>query len=558
MTGSSTVVSRMDGAATPPPLASPWTGMNVRALFVSLACVAGVAQTAHVLRAQTVDAFAEIDRAFDEYRLDAHVPGLVYGVVMDGRLVHVKGLGVQDLETNRPVTADTLFRIASMTKSFTALSILKLRDEGRLSLDAPAETYIPEMRGWRYPTEDSPRIRVRDLLTHTAGFVTDDPWGDRQTPLPEADFTRLLSDGVPFTRPPGTAMEYSNLGYAMLGRVVANVAQQPYKDYVAALPARPAGHGVVRLRGRAGAGRAPRAWLSLGGRGVAPRADDGARRVRRDGRAADERQRLREVRRLAAVGVAAARRRRHRPREAGHRCASSRKARTIPQLRQRLGKSGADACRQASTYGMGMIVAVDCDLGVTLSHGGGYPGYGSYVLLLPDYGVGIFAFANRTYAGPRAPVWDAAMALQKAGLLKARPAKVDDALASAYGAVATMYASGAVTSARRRARDELPARPLGRGLGPRAGEPEGAGRQLRDERADRRDRRALGRFHVALRARPAERLAAARADAPAADPVAEPRPRDALRGAGRVRWTIGRHDGHPADRLGGPESVHQS
>ena len=142
------------------------------------------------------------------------MPGLVYGVVIDGRLVHVKAMGVQDLQTKRPVTADTLFRIASMTKSFTALSILKLRDEGRLSLDASAETYLPEIRNWRYPTEDSPRIRVRDLLTHTAGFVTDDPWGDRQTPLPEADFTRLLLEGVPFTRPPGTAMEYSNLGYA--------------------------------------------------------------------------------------------------------------------------------------------------------------------------------------------------------------------------------------------------------------------------------------------------------------------------------------------------------
>lgn len=129
--------------------------------------------------AQTADVFAGIDRTFEEFQLDARVPGLVDGVVIDGRLVHVKAMGVQDLETKRPVTADTLFRIASMTKSFTALSILKLRDEGRLSLDASAETYLPEIRSWRYPTEDSPRIRVRELLTHTAGLVTDDPWGDR-------------------------------------------------------------------------------------------------------------------------------------------------------------------------------------------------------------------------------------------------------------------------------------------------------------------------------------------------------------------------------------------
>ncbi len=189
------------------------------ALTIALMCAAPD------VGAQTADVIADIDRTFEQFQLDARVPGLVYGVVIDGRLVHVKAMGVQDLETKRPVTADTLFRIASMTKSFTALSILKLRDEGRLSLDAPAETYLPEIRNWRYPTEDSPRIRVRELLTHTAGLVTDDPWGDRQTPLPEADFTRLLLEGVPFTRPPGTAMEYSNLGYAMLGRIVANVAK---------------------------------------------------------------------------------------------------------------------------------------------------------------------------------------------------------------------------------------------------------------------------------------------------------------------------------------------
>jgi CubicO group peptidase (beta-lactamase class C family) len=416
------------------------------ALLVALACVAGVAQTTHALRAQTVDVFADIDRTFEEYRLDAHVPGLVYGIVMDGRLVHVKGLGVQDLETHRPVTAETLFRIASMTKSFTALSILKLRDEGRLSLDASAETYIPEMRGWQYPTEDSPRIRVRDLLTHTAGFVTDDPWGDRQTPLPEADFSQLLSDGVPFTRPPGTAMEYSNLGYATLGRVVANVAQQPYKDYVERsllgplgmassgyeVALAPAERRALGYRWEDEAWRleptmAHGAFGAMGG--LQTSANDYAKYVAwllsawppRDGADAGP------VKRASV-------------RELGQ-------GTNFPQFRQRPGRIGAAACRQASAYGMGWWVAIDCDLGMTMSHSGGYPGYGSHVLLLPDYGVGIFAFANRTYAGPRAPVWDAAITLEKAGILKARPAMVSEPLASAYGAVARMYASGAVTSA---------------------------------------------------------------------------------------------------------------
>ena len=118
----------------------------------------------------------------------------------------------------------------------------------------------------------------------------------------------------------------------------------------------------------------------------------------------------------------------------------------FPALRLRGGATGATACRLASTYAMGLIAAADCDLGLTLSHGGGYPGYGSHVLLLPDYGVGIFAFANRTYAGPRPPVWDAAMALHRAGLLTPRPVPVSTALTTAYAAVGRMFAAGSITA----------------------------------------------------------------------------------------------------------------
>jgi CubicO group peptidase (beta-lactamase class C family) len=157
-------------------------------------------------------AITEIDRIYADWQSAAHVPGLVYGIVADGRLVYVKGLGVQDVATGRPVTADSLFRIASMSKAFTALAILKLRDEGKLALDSPAEAYVPEMRNWRYPTSDSPKISVRNLLTHSAGFVEDNPWGDRQQVMPEADFTVVLAGGVPFARTPGLAMEYSNFG----------------------------------------------------------------------------------------------------------------------------------------------------------------------------------------------------------------------------------------------------------------------------------------------------------------------------------------------------------
>ena len=394
--------------------------------------------------AQEAAPFAEVDRAMENYRLDAHIPGMVWGIVQDGRLVHVKGAGVQDLETKRPVTADTLFRIASMTKAFTALSVLELRDEGKLALDAAVETYVPELRGWKYPTDDSPKIRVRDLLTHTAGFVTDDPWGDRQTPLPESAFTRLLREGVPFTRAPATAMEYSNLGYALLGRIVANVSGQPYKDFVQKSLFTPLGMTATGYDAAA----APPERRALGYRwedstwkleptmahgafgamgGIQTSAADYAKWIAyllsawppRDGADAGPVRRS-SVRELAQGA-------------------------NFPAVRLRPGTSGAEACREASTYAMGFYAATDCDLALTLSHGGGYPGYGSHVLLLPEFGIGIFAFANRTYAGPRAPVWDAAVTLLRAGRLKPRTPPPSAALTAAYAAAVKIFTAGSVS-----------------------------------------------------------------------------------------------------------------
>jgi D-alanyl-D-alanine-carboxypeptidase/D-alanyl-D-alanine-endopeptidase len=427
----------------PTTLAHLRRALRVVAGLIVAACCA----EPHPALAQDAALLAEIDRVMEHYRLDAHIPGMVWGVVKDDRLIHVKGAGVQDTAAKRPVTPDTLFRIASMTKAFTALSILKLRDDGKLVLDAAAETYVPEMRGWRRPTEDSPAIRVRELITHTAGFVTDDPWGDRQTPLPEDEFTRLLKDGVPFTRPTAMAMEYSNLGYALLGRIVANVSGQPYKDYVQRtlftplgmtatgydVEAAPADRRALGYRWEDGGWKleptmAHGAFGAMGG--IQTSATDYAKWVAyllsawppRDGADTGPVRRS-SVRELAQGG-------------------------NYASVRTRPGASGADACRSAGAYGMGMNVAVDCELGLTLSHGGGYPGYGSHVLLLPDYGVGIFALSNRTYAGPRAPVWDAGVALHRAGALTARSAAVAPALATAYAAVGRIFTSGAVTAAR--------------------------------------------------------------------------------------------------------------
>ena len=416
--------------------------------MLKLFCAAVMALVALPALAQPVPdriaaAVPEIDRLFADFQQSSHAPGLVYGIVADGRLVHVKGYGVQDLTAKRPVTADSLFRIASMSKAFTALAILKLRDEGKLALDDLAEKHVPEMGAWRYPTADSPRIRVRDLLNHSAGFVTDDPWGDRQQVMDEATFTAMLKRGVPFTRAPGTAFEYSNFGYALLGRIVTNVSGMPYDRYIATT--------IQRPLGMSSTGYEVRDWpierRSIGYRweneawseeptmrhgvfgamgGVQTSANDYAKWMgfllsawpARDGAEAGPVHRA-TVREMAQGS-------------------------NFVRLRQRFGSAPVT---QAIAYGMGLIAAQDPDLGATLSHGGGYPGYGSHMLLLTDHGIGIFVFSNRTYNGGSGTAWDAAVALHKAGALVARPQPVSGPLAAAYRAAGAAYEAGDIAPA---------------------------------------------------------------------------------------------------------------
>ncbi|HET6525213.1 serine hydrolase domain-containing protein [Sphingopyxis sp.] len=391
---------------------------------------------------ETLDQLApEIDALFAKYQAEEHIPGLVYGVVKDGKLAYVKGIGVQSLTDKRPVTPDSLFRIASMTKAFTALAILKLRDDGKLRLDDLAEDHIPEMRGWTYPTKDSPRIRIRDLLQHVGGFVTDDPWGDRQQVLPQEDFTKMIAAGVPFSRVPQSRHEYSNFGYALLGRIVANASGMAYTDYVRQT--------ILTPLGMAASGfdvtQTPKARYALGYRwengrwSPEPEMADGAFNSM-GGLQVSANDYAKWVAFLLAAWPA---------RDDAD--AGPVKRSTVREVAQglnfvsvtnRIGASGASACKQAAAYGMGWRVAQDCDLGLTLAHGGGYPGYGSHVMLMPDHGVGVFALANRTYAGPSAPAWDTAVAMERAGLLEPREVPVSSAVAEAYAAAKAAYAAG--------------------------------------------------------------------------------------------------------------------
>lgn len=155
-------------------------------------------------------AFPLIDQLFKSYAIQNHLPGVVYGLIVDGKLIHSGNAGFSNLAEKIPADIRSNFHIASMTKSFTAMAILKLRDEGKLRLDDPVYLYIPEMKGQKYPSTDAAEITIRNLLTHGAGFPEDNPWGDRQLGKTDQDLVNLIKKGISFSNIPGIKYEYSN------------------------------------------------------------------------------------------------------------------------------------------------------------------------------------------------------------------------------------------------------------------------------------------------------------------------------------------------------------
>jgi CubicO group peptidase (beta-lactamase class C family) len=157
-----------------------------------------------------------VEKIYREYAEKNHFPGYAFGVMLDGKLIFSGSGGYSDIDKKIPATTRSMFRIASMSKSFTGMAILKLRDEGKLKLDDPVYQYIPEMKGQQL-TSDAPAITIRNLLTHSAGFPEDNPWGDRQLADTDEELIALIRKGLSFSNDPSVTYEYSNLGFAMLG-----------------------------------------------------------------------------------------------------------------------------------------------------------------------------------------------------------------------------------------------------------------------------------------------------------------------------------------------------
>jgi CubicO group peptidase (beta-lactamase class C family) len=287
-----------------------------------------------------------------------------------------------------------------MTKSFTAAAVLLLRDEGALRLDDAAEDYVPELAGLRLVDGEVP-ITIRQLLTMTAGLPTDDPWGDRLQGQPLAEFAEFLAGGASLAWAPGVRFEYSNLGYAILGRVVAAASGEDYVQFVRTRLFGPLGMTATGFaaadfrpdqlargyQGKAGAWQevamAPTgAFAPMGG--IFSCVSDLARWVNGF---------------LAAFLPGHEQATGHHPLRITSRREMQSAHAAIPPaafIRAPGGLSGD----QPPNYGFGLFIEEDPVLGVVVQHSGGYPGFGSNMRWHPATGLGVIALANRTYAGP--------------------------------------------------------------------------------------------------------------------------------------------------------------
>lgn len=328
---------------------------------------------------------AEVERIAREH----HCPSIAWGLLSDGVLVSHGGTGA--LDDGFVPDLNTVYRIASMTKSFTAAAVLILRDEGLLALDDPITDHAPELAPVRGTTSDSGPIRIRHLLTMSSGVVTDNPWGDRHLDITDDGLDAVVNEGLVFSGTTGSSFDYSNLGFGLLGRVVKRATGRPVQELITERLLEPLGltsttwrkpdHDAWARPYRVRDGTfVPDGMDPLGDGQIAPMGGlwstvaDVARWIAwlddafpaRDG--ADEGPMSRASRREMQDH--------HR-----HTGATTLHGRTV-----------------GNGYGYGLRVRSDPRMGRLVAHSGGLPGYGSNMRWSTGRRIGMVALANVTYA----------------------------------------------------------------------------------------------------------------------------------------------------------------
>jgi CubicO group peptidase (beta-lactamase class C family) len=220
------------------PLLTVYLGISVLLL---LSPVSSARQKEELPHPKTLE---ELQKAMKDLLDKDHMPGAGIALVSNGELLWCGGLGKADIASGRDVTCDTEFRVGSISKSFVALSLLKLQEEGKINLEARLEDVAPEVpveNRW----ESTNPVRIVNLLEHTAGFDDMEAaeiynFNDRYD-FPLLDVFRRFREPQEVRWPPSTRMSYSNPGYGIAGYLVEKITGAPYDQYIRETILRPLG-----------------------------------------------------------------------------------------------------------------------------------------------------------------------------------------------------------------------------------------------------------------------------------------------------------------------------
>lgn len=197
-----------------------------------------------------VHAAGDLDAVIRSQMAAASIPGLAVGIAREGEIVFARGYGFADLEHHRPVTTSTMFHIASITKTITALGLMLLVEQGRIALDEPVAPHLD----FAISGPHGSAITFRQLLMHTSG-ISDDVYYQIDFRTPGADASMALetllrgylAQGGRYTgagnvlREPSTHWNYSNMGYALLGYLAGRIAGKDMRTFIAKSLFRPLG-----------------------------------------------------------------------------------------------------------------------------------------------------------------------------------------------------------------------------------------------------------------------------------------------------------------------------
>jgi CubicO group peptidase (beta-lactamase class C family) len=204
---------------------------TIRHLFLAVvACVAMLAGAASAPRAQQAPAdpaFESLAGLVTAKMREYHVPGVALGVLRDGKTT-IRGFGVRSAEDAQPVTSDTIFPLASISKTVTTTTVMRLVEQGKIDLGAPVRTYLPD---FRVADEAASRdVTIRHLLTHTSGWEGQLSATDRGDET-LARFVAGLSTNMQ-RAPAGAAWSYNNAGFGVAGRMIEVVTGKTFSDAV--------------------------------------------------------------------------------------------------------------------------------------------------------------------------------------------------------------------------------------------------------------------------------------------------------------------------------------